>query len=184
MQPTDLPRQSPCLARPAVTAVLVLVLTLLASNGHARMYQWETESGRPNLSGIPPAWYRTDVGGPRVLVFEQGQLIDDTAIAVSDAQRLRLYEDAFGSVAPDTLATAPAPLRAGDEDAPTAGLTLDLLRAAIPGLDRAAPRDASPTESQAPANPESTIERLKSIIDAWDATRTEAARAVMETVEP
>jgi len=39
-------------------------------------------TGSVQLSGTPPAWYRSDVAGPRVQVFESGNLVDDTAIVV------------------------------------------------------------------------------------------------------
>lgn len=63
---------------------------------YARMYQWtEPDTGSTQLSGKPPAWYRSSSSGPRVFVFENGRLIDDTAAEVSDKVRERMREQAF-----------------------------------------------------------------------------------------
>jgi len=56
-----------------------LVLALIAGPASARLYQWvDPSTGHVYMSGSPPAWYRTGSSGPRVLVFENGKLIDDT----------------------------------------------------------------------------------------------------------
>lgn len=71
----------------------------LSTSAHARMYQWvDAESGNVRLSGEPPYWYRSLDGGPRVLVFEDGRLIDDTAIRLSPEQRKAYREAAFMEV--------------------------------------------------------------------------------------
>lgn len=60
------------------------------------MYQWtDPGSGNTRLSGEPPAWYRSAERGPRVLVFENGRLVDDTAVALPPEQRKALREAAF-----------------------------------------------------------------------------------------
>lgn len=60
------------------------------------MYQWlDAESGSTQLSGKPPVWYRGTVSGPRVFVFDNGRLIDDTGIAVDDDVRQQLRQKAF-----------------------------------------------------------------------------------------
>ncbi len=65
-------------------------------NVFARMYQWvEPGSNSTQLSGKPPAWYRSANGGPRVFVFENGRLIDDTGVRVSDDVRQLMRQQAF-----------------------------------------------------------------------------------------
>ncbi len=60
------------------------------------MYQWvDGESGNVRLSGEPPSWYRGGERGPRVLVFEDGRLVDDTAIKMPPEQRKAYREAAF-----------------------------------------------------------------------------------------
>ena len=63
--------------------VFFLLLSVMAVS-EARMYQWvNPHTGTVQLSGAPPSWYRGAQEGPRVLVFDQGRVVDDTAIAVN-----------------------------------------------------------------------------------------------------
>ena len=79
-----------------LTRILLVVVILLSGNVYARMYQWsDPDSGSTQFSGKPPAWYRSVTGGPRVFVFDNGRLIDDTAVEISDAKRQRLRQWAF-----------------------------------------------------------------------------------------
>lgn len=67
-----------------------------ARDVQARMYQWlDPSSGTVQLSGEPPGWYRDGGGGPRVRVFDNGNLVDDTAIELPRGQREQLREAAF-----------------------------------------------------------------------------------------
>jgi hypothetical protein len=76
--------------------LILIFLLLFSSAAEARMYQWvEPGVETTQLSGKPPAWYRGVGGGPRIFVFENGRLIDDTGIEVSDEVRQRLREEAF-----------------------------------------------------------------------------------------
>lgn len=83
--------------RATVPSLLLAALLLAAPPwAHARMYQWVSSSSSvPQLSGQPPPWYRSEFGGPRVRVFENGNLVDDTAIALPASQRQALRADAF-----------------------------------------------------------------------------------------
>lgn len=75
---------------------LIFTLSITAFVIEARMYQWvEPDIETTQLSGKPPAWYRSTAGGPRVFVFENGRLIDDTEIEVSDKTRQRMRQEAF-----------------------------------------------------------------------------------------
>jgi len=47
------------------------------------------------MSGEPPSWYRSGNDGPRVLVFENGYLVDDTSILVSSSRSRALRSAAF-----------------------------------------------------------------------------------------
>jgi len=150
-------------------AVIVLGL-ILAAPAQARMYQWVSPgSGRVQLAGSPPAWYRGLTVGPRVRVFENGELIDDTAVAVSELQRAELRAAAFGAADP----AAPAP---------TAQAALES------ELDQAAAAPAQPATEAAPAEPapaplardEAKAAELKALIDAWDQRQLEQARALLD----
>ena len=78
----------------SLLAIVLLAVTTAAPA--ARMYQWVNPlTGTPVLSGTPPAWYRSVQGGPRVRVFENGMLVDDTVIALSPKHSEELREAAF-----------------------------------------------------------------------------------------
>ena len=75
---------------------IIVLLSVSVLPVSARMYQWDNpDTGRTHLSGTPPAWYRTGNDGPRVFVFEGGQLVDDTGVAVSEEKRRTLRQQAL-----------------------------------------------------------------------------------------
>ena len=77
-------------------AVLLIAGALMVGAAHARMYQWQSPAtGSVQLSGEPPAWYRSTQQGPRVRVFDGANLVDDTSIALPNSQREELRADAF-----------------------------------------------------------------------------------------
>lgn len=80
----------------ACALLLAACALLLPSTGEARLYQWrDATSGRLQMSGEPPSWYRSVTPGPRVMVYEKGFLVDDTNIDVSVFRRLALRKKAF-----------------------------------------------------------------------------------------
>jgi len=85
---------------------LTVIILCLCSSAPvaARMYQWvDPESGTTQLSGKPPPWYRSGDRGPRVYVFDNGKVIDDTGIRVSDSERERLRHEALLSAEQNSL---------------------------------------------------------------------------------
>lgn len=78
---------------------LLLCLLVVTAPVGARMYEWvNPDSGRVQLSGEPPSWYRAPAPGPRVRVFDNGTLVDDTAIALSAEENAALREFALARV--------------------------------------------------------------------------------------
>jgi hypothetical protein len=157
--------------------MMLLVTACVALPAHARMYQWvNPQSGRTQMSGKPPAWYRSDKPGPRVFVFENGRLIDDTARAVGLEERAALRATAFapGPVAghPEGAAAGGAPATAADTTT-GAGTGASVLERGFGESDTTSA--AAPTEP-----PDATIARLKSIIDAWEQQQTAEARRLLE----
>ncbi len=75
----------------------VLTVTIcLAFPCVARVYQWtDPETGTAYMSGTPPAWYRTREGGPRVLVYDEGELVDDTEWQASREREKSLRQKAL-----------------------------------------------------------------------------------------
>lgn len=144
--------------------VSLCLCSLSITPAAARMYQWRSPAtGTTQLSGTPPAWYRTVEGGPRVYVFDANRLVDDTGIAVSDEQRRALRAAAFGEA--EATPTTPAP-----EPAVSA--------AAAP--PESTPSPAAPTVPPPPEAGGDKAAALKALIEAWDQRQVDQARAVLE----
>lgn len=79
-----------------MTRLFFLLLLLVSTTAGARMYQWQDPHTRSvQFSGVPPAWYRSPGGGPRVRVYDGGKLVDDTSIPLSGADSASMRELAF-----------------------------------------------------------------------------------------
>lgn len=151
----------------------------------ARMYQWANpHSGTVQLSGTPPAWYRAATSGPRTLVFEDGQLIDDTGVGVSEPHRLALRDDAFGQTqSPAQVAPSAQPeqasiaLRDALEDAASGGVDINAV------ADAFAVEQLRESET-ASGGVEATVAELKSLLDAWDSQRLQEAKALLRSADP
>lgn len=79
-----------------MTRLLLVLLLLVSTAAGARMYQWQDPiSSSVQFSGVPPAWYRSPEGGPRVRVFDGGTLVDDTYIQLSDEDSRSMRDLAF-----------------------------------------------------------------------------------------
>ena len=144
----------------------------------ARMYQWEhLQSGRIQLSGQAPAWYRSVHPGPRVLVFDNGKLVDDTAVQVGEPQRQFLREKALGEAA---LAENPPSTPVDQESALQDALT----EAAKAGVDieqlaNAAKQRAAEEDPLAAGGLEAKVNELKALLTRWDAAKSGQARALL-----
>ena len=163
--------------------LLIVSLLLIACPATARMYQWvNPASGRTQMSGNPPAWYRADTAGnpdrraPRVMVFENGQLIDDTAIAVSEERRQQLREQAFrGAELEAHVAAAAQPGAADTIAAPTASGAGENGKG---DFSEAVP--TGPATDTAPASTDDTIAKLKALVEQWDKQKTEQAKSLIQ----
>ncbi|MCC7412687.1 MAG: hypothetical protein IT495_13810 [Gammaproteobacteria bacterium] len=166
---------------------LLIALCLLAAASPVcagRMYQWiDARTGTTQMSGRPPAWYRTERPGPRVFVFENGQIIDDTARTVETDERAALRAQALRSA--DVHYAAAAGAAAPDDGAaPAADAELQAL---LPGgedfdldaLLQAAPQAATP--APAATETDAQLTRLKALIQAWDRQQTARARSVIDS---
>ncbi len=179
-------------SRSYCTAIVVFVSFALNSQiAQARMYQWlNPETGNTQLSGKPPTWYRSQVGGPRVFVYDNGQLVDDSAVAVSDLHRTTLRNRAFelareeDQIANKRRAELKAAMQRSvaleeekqeQEAVDEQSLLAELLAKAMFRKPEPAP------EVEKKAEPEvDTVEQLKSIIEAWDLQQSNQARKVLQ----
>jgi hypothetical protein len=153
--------------------VSICLCCLSIAPAAARMYQWQNPAtGTTQLSGTPPAWYRGADHGPRVFVFENNQLIDDTGIAVSAAQAGTLRAEAFGAAA----------VSMARDDAPASEPSRAPTRPAVAALP-ATPAPATENSAAAPTVNASTASRasaLKALIDAWDQHQLDQARSLLD----
>jgi len=165
---------------------------VITFTSEARMYQW-TEPGveTTQLSGKPPAWYRSAGGGPRVFVFDNGRLIDDTAVNVSEEVRLRMREEAFILVekdkqkAKEKIAKAEEARKKALQDKSDSSekitpdentdqeSTIELITEALfPEDNREEQKDAN-SETQ-------SLDELRAIITDWEKSRTQDAKQALE----
>lgn len=159
-------------------SLFIVTIITLSIPAHARMYQWvDAETGNVRLSGKPPAWYRSGEHGPRVLVFENGRLVDDTAVILAPEQRKAYREAAFLEVDLRREQDAVRKLeRAALREARRRQEVKRELSAQVnQGSDaeeKSAIDDGNPPASAEPTSPEvidgNMVEQLKAIISAWD----------------
>lgn len=155
-------------------AVFLFGQIILVHNATAQMYQWaDPQTGVTQLSGSPPAWYRSVEGGPRVFVFKRGAIIDDTAIIIGDEQRIVLRDKAFNNIADNYVKShktgASAAPDSADDDVK---LTDDMQQQASGGI--------SVKHSE-----EKTVimEKMKELIVNWENERAKAAKLLLEQEE-
>jgi len=94
---------------------LIISLVVIAiTPAHARMYQWQDpDTGTTQLSGKPPGWYRNGRIGPRIFVFDNGKIIDDTDIVLSDVHRDLMRQRAFIQAEEDLQRAIESAIEAG-----------------------------------------------------------------------
>jgi hypothetical protein len=160
--------------------LLSLILVVTCPAALARMYQWDDpDTGTPQLSGKPPYWYRGDESGPRVYVIDNGHVIDDTAVQVSDAQRRQLREAAFMRAEQDETR-----FRAKLEEAERLKAQRDAGREEALAAEQAA---APPVKEAPPATPEAAPQpdgdtkanSMRALVEEWEKIREETAKKVI-----
>ncbi len=163
------------------------------------MYQWVNPStGRSQLSGKAPSWYRSEMGGPRVLVFEKNVLVDDTVVTVDEAQRLQLrgkalptkfakdqqvlsHEQAVAKLEDQIQAIVESPaMEEYLKSPPTENIAQITNETTQPQVATQPPTKATNAEMVAESADE-RVERLKALISAWDQNKTEKAKLLLES---
>ena len=161
-----------------MTRLLLLLLLLLSTSAGARMYQWQDPNSKSvQFAGVPPAWYRSSAGGPRVRVYEGGKLIDDTAIRLSSEDDKSMRNMAFRALTEERQLEAIKRLEraARREEDRREQAQRQAAKA------RAASEQSDTTEAPPEILPESLdpemVDRLKAIIAEYD--RADAAGALL-----
>lgn len=172
---------------------LIIILSfsqfVFMPSAQAQMYQWtDPETGTTQLSGKPPAWYRSVEGGPRVFVFNRGKVVDDTGIETSDEQRINLRTKAFVSAEEDRLAAREKAVEAAKLKAAmernadeTAGAMIEDTELAEESRDEvvAMPVEEELVETET-SEDEDSVAKMKALIVEWESKRTEEARDLIQ----
>jgi hypothetical protein len=171
-----------------LTGLLFFSQIIFGQSVQAQMYQWaDPETGTTQLSGKPPAWYRSAEGGPRVFVFNRGKIVDDTGIEVSDEKRNSLRTKAFidaeaDRVAANQKAMEAARLKAAMEknsERESEEETHEHQVEPSEVIVMEEPEDEELIEKEMSSEEES-VEKLKELIADWEDKRTEEARALLK----
>ena len=169
-----------------MTRLLFVLLLLLSSAAGARMYQWQDPNSKSiQLSGLPPAWYRSPEGGPRVRVYEGGKLIDDTTIRLSPEDDQSMRDTAFRALEDEQQLEAIKRLEraARREQSRREKVRREALKAQGTS-EQSDTTDAPPEILPESLDPE-MIGRLKSIIAEYDrASRGTGTQAPAESASP
>lgn len=166
--------------------LLLLVLTQAAPCAFARMYQWtDPDTGTTQLSGKPPAWYRSGETGPRIFVYEGGQLIDDTGIQLSEPESERLRTNALLQVEQDRQAAMEKMLQAMQRKAVLdfQGRGREELEEIPPGTVTAE-REIIPEQAENVDGTAPTAEQMRALLEEYERLRTENARQLLENSPP
>ena len=157
---------------------LLITFLFISLAANARMYQWtDPDNGTTQLSGKPPVWYRSGKGGPRVFVFENGKLIDDTGEKVSDTERESLRQQAMLQAEGDKDAAKKKLIEAQRLQAELAPATSE--DQMLPDKTPAVPKEQAPVKKALPVTEQETIDRMKTLIQQWEAQRTQSARELI-----
>ncbi len=150
------------------------------------LYQWQDpRTGTTQFSGQPPGWYRSDrASGPRVLVFHRGQLVDDTAVPVTEDRRAALRAEAIAVAGGGGPQAAGSPAATpGRADAPDTAVAA----AADAALAEAEATDAAAGVADAgagAATPVDERERAREVLERFDAAQLAAVRAMVDALLP
>jgi len=168
-----------------IRKILLFVLLLqISSVAVARMYQWtDPDTGTTQLSGKPPSWYRSGDTGPRVFVFENGRVIDDTGISLPESENERLRQDALLKVEDDRQAALEKLVQAMRQkamiDLQNRGEEVEEMPAEITA-ERQRVVESVPQETTITP----TAEEMRALLDQYEQLRTENARLLLENSAP
>ena len=168
--------------------LLLLILSFSSVIIEARMYQWvEPDVETTQLSGKPPVWYRSAEGGPRIFVFENGRLIDDTKMEVSDEVRQQLRQEAFILAEEDRQRAREKIAKANEmkqkfaksdsEDEEVTDENIDEEESLELLTDHLFPKEE---EVDGTEDNNQDLEELRKIIADWEASQSEDAKKVLE----
>ena len=155
-----------------LAAVFLAGFLFHSAPAFARMYQWlESGSGVVRLSGDPPPWYRNGRKGPRILVFENGRLVDDTAIELPREQEEKMRNSAFREV---DLKREEGAVKKLERAALREARQNEIRQAKIqedsesPVSRQPAPEETKEPKMTAEDLDSKSVEQMKKLIEEWD----------------
>jgi len=167
----------------------MFLLTILSA--HARVYQWvDPASTITQFSGKPPVWYRGMEGGPRVIVFENNRIIDDTNIRVSDVEQGRLRRLAFLQAETDRETAKEKLLQAKRLEAiseQTQGGKQQSSTETQSSAEQASESAAPVNTPEPPATAVTdavVVDRMRMLIQEWEKKNAASAKALIEPGAP
>ena len=171
-----------------LSILCVLAVTILSA--HARMYQWiDPDSKITQFSGKPPVWYRSAKGGPRVIVFENNHIIDDTNIRVSDVEQERLRRQAFVEAESDRETAKEKLVQAKRLEAISKQTQDDegQIPVSTPIPPEQATRPPTPAKTAVPPaaeNDATVVNQMRMLIQQWEKNKAASAKALIEPDVP
>ncbi len=165
---------------------VLLVFLIFSLPVQARMYQWQDpETGTTHLSGVPPTWYRSANAGPRVFVFEKGEIIDDTGINISIEQRDLLRTRALLKANKDMEAAKQKALQSERLKAVLDMQSTDAIlieEVEIPVITEVIDEtDEGNSVDKQPDTSKLSAEEMRALILDWETKQTEAAKDVINS---
>lgn len=167
---------------------MLTIAILFSENVYARLYQWtEQDTGTTQLSGKPPAWYRSAGGGPRVFVFDNGRLIDDTGVKVSEEIRQRMRRQAFILAEEDRQKAQEKMAKANElkarykkdiKPADKVSENEEVESSLVPDESQTLPEQ--PDDKAKKSEEEMSVDKLRKIISEWEKAQTEKAKQSLE----
>lgn len=172
--------------------LICCVISFTIFSAYARMYQWVDPATKiTQFSGKPPVWYRSQDGGPRVLVFENNRVIDDTKIRVSEMEQQRLRHEAFlrsesnREIAREKLLQAKrleAISKQLEESQEHSGVAKATSQESSEKNVEVAPAVKAP--STPPVTDEAVVNQMRLMIQQWEQRRSESAKAMIAPQTP
>jgi hypothetical protein len=167
------------------TRLLFLVLMVVMMPVQARMYQWiDPDTGTTQLSGKPPAWYRSAENGPRVIVFEKGRVVDDTNISVSGSLQEELRRQALTKAVEDKEKASQMAKQAAELKSKLGTQLNDELsgpvarerEVSLPDVSRTRTPEPEPEQVEQPVYKELTEDDLRALISDWEQQKTQQSK--------
>ena len=157
-------------------SLLFVLLLLAATSASARMYQWhDPDSKSVQFSGVPPGWYRSPEGGPRVRVYDGGKLVDDTHIRLTAEDNRSMRDIAFRVLEEEQQQEAIKRLeRAARREEVRREQEARETSKAVAEVEQSNTTQAPPEVLSESLDPE-MVGRLKAIISAYDRVNPDGA---------